>query len=71
MFYGTIDGNYDLHYNDKKYPTIDHKISIKYGLDNNIDPKIIGGLGNLCVTKRSINSKKHSKTEEEFIRFTN
>jgi hypothetical protein len=61
-----ISKNFSLHYNDRNYPTIDHKISIKYGFINNIEPKIIGDLNNLCITKRSINSTKNSKTEDEF-----
>jgi len=46
---------------DKRYPTIDHKISIYFGFINKIDPEIIGDLNNLCITKRSINSSKHVK----------
>jgi len=50
-----------LNKSNKKYPTIDHKISIYYGFINDIDPEIIGDLDNLCITKRSINSSKHIK----------
>lgn len=46
---------------NKKYPTIDHKLSIYYGFINNINPEIIGDLNNLCITKRSINSIKGIK----------
>lgn len=46
----------NLHYNDKKYPTIDHKTSILYGYKNNISIKTISNIDNLCITKRSINS---------------
>lgn len=52
----------------KEYPTIDHKTSVNYGYKNNITPKEIGKIENLCITKRSINSKKHKKTESEFIK---
>lgn len=45
----------------KKYPTIDHRISIYYGFINQIDPEIIGDIPNLCITKRGINSSKHIK----------
>lgn len=51
-----------LPYGNKKYPTIDHKISIYYGFINNISPDEIGKLENLYITKRTINSKK-SKNE--------
>jgi len=44
---------------DSKYPTIDHKISIFKGFKDNISPEIIGGLDNLCITKRNNNSSKH------------
>lgn len=62
-----IIDNLSLNYNDPKYPTIDHKISVKYGFENNIEPNIISSIENLCITKRSINSKKNSKTESEFL----
>ena len=47
--------------NSKLYPTIDHKISVLYGFKNNIDPGKISAIENLCITKKSINSKKGSK----------
>jgi len=43
------------------YPSVDHKIPKYFGFKNNIDPKIIGDINNLCITKRSINSKKKDK----------
>lgn len=46
--------------NDRNYPTIDHKISVKYGFDNNISPEEISNMCNLCITKRGINSSKGS-----------
>ena len=52
--------------NDKMYRTIDHKISIKYGFINKIDPKEIGNLENLCICSRSTNSKKKDKDYETF-----
>jgi len=61
-----IKNNFNLNYNDVSYPTIDHKISIKYGFDNNINHEVIGGIDNLCITKRSINSIKNKKTEDEY-----
>lgn len=50
----------------KLYPTVDHKISIKYGYENNIDYNIIANINNLCITKKIINSTKHYKTEDQF-----
>ncbi len=61
-----IKENMSLHYNNKNYPTIDHKKSIYYGFVNDIDPKIIGSINNLGITKRSLNSSKRMRTEEEF-----
>lgn len=46
--------------------TIDHKVSKKYGFMNNISPKEIGNIDNLCVCSRVINCVKNSLTEEEF-----
>ena len=59
-----IKENFKLNSNDKKYPTIDHKISIYYGFKNNISPEEISKLKNLCITKRTLNSKKHSNCYE-------
>ena len=56
-----IRQNLVLENHNKRYPTIDQKISIYYGFINNIDPEIIGDLENLCITKRSINSSKGIK----------
>jgi hypothetical protein len=50
--------NFNLPFNDKKFPTIDHKISVNYGYKNNISVEEISDISNLCFTKRSINSKK-------------
>jgi hypothetical protein len=52
--------------NNKFQATIDHKISIIYGFRNNIDPKIIGGLDNLCYCCRFVNSIKNFRCESEF-----
>jgi len=62
-----IKSNFNLHYNNKKYPTIDHKISISYGFKHGFSPEFIGSIENLCFTKRCINSRKYIKTELEFI----
>ena len=53
-----IKENIILHHTDKKYPTIDHIISVYEGFNQNIDPFIIGDISNMCITKREINSSK-------------
>jgi len=58
---------YKLHYNNILYPTIDHKISVKSGFLSNISAEEISSTDNLCLTKRTINSKKNSKNEDQFI----
>lgn len=50
----------------KHYPTIDHKISIKYGFDNNIPIYIISDINNLCITKTEINCSKSVRTHRNF-----
>jgi hypothetical protein len=57
-----IKYNLQYKYYDKKYPTMDHKISIYHGFINNLDPKIIASFENIVITKRSINSSKHTKS---------
>jgi len=56
--------------NDRMYRTIDHKISIKYGFENDIDPKEIGQLKNLCICSRSTNSKKRTKDYKTFMSYS-
>ena len=56
-----IKENLKLGYNNKLYPTIDHKISVFQGYKNSIPPEKIGDIENLCVTKRTINSSKGNK----------
>ncbi len=58
--------NFKLKHTNRKYPTIDHKISVFYGFKNGILPFIIADIDNLCITKRCINSSKNKKTEYEF-----
>lgn len=60
-----IKENFNLHNSDKNYPTIDHKISVFYGFNNNISPEEISKMENLCITKRSLNSIKNKKCYEE------
>ena len=50
------------------YPTIDHKISMWYGFENDISPEIIGGIDNLCITKSKINRNKSYKNADEYIK---
>ena len=57
-----IKNNFELNFNDMKYPTIDHKISSFQGFIENIPPYIVGGFSNLCITKRELNLKKSKKT---------
>jgi hypothetical protein len=54
-------------YTHENYPCVDHKISILYGFQNNIPIEEISDINNLCVTKRSINSKKKSSNAEDFL----
>lgn len=58
--------NFNLDHNNPKYPTVDHKISVYFGFINNISPEKIADISNLCMTKRSINSKKRDSIEENF-----
>ena len=62
-----ISKNFNLDYNHTDYPTIDHKTSIYYGFKNNLPFSDISDISNLCVTKRSLNSKKRSLNEKEFL----
>jgi hypothetical protein len=55
-----IRENFSLHKYDKSYPTIDHKYSVLNGFLNGVDPEVIANIENLCLTKRSNNSKKSS-----------
>lgn len=52
---------------DWNHTSIDHKISIYNGYINNIDPKIIGSLDNLCICARVVNILKGRLTAEEFL----
>lgn len=61
-----IKDNFKYESRSPNYPTIDHKISIRYGYDNNISVDEISNLDNLCVTKKKINTSKYTKTETEF-----
>ena len=72
--YDYYDGEYikdnlngDIKHTDYGYPTMDHKISIIYGFNNNIPPEKIGCLENLCITKKGINSSKSFNIEIDYI----
>ena len=41
-----------------------------YGFKNNIDIDIIADINNLCITKRTINSTKHTKNYNLFFIYT-
>lgn len=62
-----IFDNKQLRHFNPLYPTIDHKISIFFGFNNNISIEDVAALDNLCITKKSINSKKSTKNEVDFI----
>jgi len=62
-----IGNNFELNSSDRYYPTIDHKISIKYGYINNVDIYFLSSINNLCITKRYINSSKNSLNECDFV----
>ena len=61
-----IQENFKLEHNDKRYPTVDHKISVHFGFTNKIEASVIGSKENLCITKRSINSSKREQIEKQF-----
>lgn len=61
-----IKENLNLHYNDRLYTTIDHKISVLNGFNNGLSPEFISNINNLCITKKYINSKKSNLNYNEF-----
>ena len=61
--------NFNLKSNDVCYPTVDHKISVFYGFNNNISVEEIASLDNLCITKRKHNSSKRIKDENKYIEY--
>ena len=61
-----IKDNLNKKIQDGDYPTIDHKKSVKECFNEGILPIYVADLENLCITKRSINSKKGSKSDKEF-----
>jgi len=65
--YTGIELDKNQHYNNETYPTIDHKICVFYGFNNNIDPKEIGNINNLSICSRWANRKKQIMNEVEFV----
>lgn len=61
-----IKDNFSFDSRSSNYPTLDHKISIRYGYDNNIPPNEISSIDNLCITKKRINTSKYIKTEKDY-----
>jgi hypothetical protein len=55
-------------YNDFHHVSVDHKISISYGFNNNIPVEEIAAEKNLCYCSRLTNSIKREMTEEEFLK---
>lgn len=62
----SIIENFNLHYNNVKYPTIDHKFSIIYGYKKGFSTEFISSVENLCITKRTLNSEKGRNIEQYF-----
>lgn len=54
------------HFNNAIYPTIDHKISIWYGFENDIPPEQIADANNLVWCAKLLNTYKRHMTEEQF-----
>lgn len=52
------------------YATVDHKTSVHYGFHNNMTADEIGGISNLCICSRKINTSKNYLTEEEYYEKT-
>jgi hypothetical protein len=63
-----IKDNFNLHYNNINFPTIDHKYSILYGYKNGLSTEFISSIENLCITKRKLNSEKGRNIENDFIK---
>ena len=51
---------------NKLQPTIDHKISVVYGFNKDIEPEAIGNIDNLCICSRDINVRKNYQTNEQY-----
>ena len=57
----------NLHINrNKLQPTIDHKTIVHMGFIKNIDHMIIGGIDNLCICSKVVNSTKNHLSEKQY-----
>jgi hypothetical protein len=63
-----IEVYFELDPNDRRYPSIDHKISVMYGYNNGIPPEEIASLQNICLTKRKNNSLKSYLNELDYLK---
>ncbi len=68
-YYTEIELDKNQNYNNETYPTIDHKICVFYGFNNNINPKEIGNISNLSVCSRWANRAKQIMNEEKFVEY--
>lgn len=66
-----IKDNFNFRFDNRLYPTIEHKLSIYYGFVNKIDEKEMAKLDNLAITKRCINSAKRNKDFKLFCMIYN
>ena len=66
-----IKENYNLHSNDKNYPTVDHKKSVLNCYLDGDSQEEASNISNLCITKKSINSSKCYRNEEEYKKNSN
>ena len=67
-----IKDNFKLYKpNDINYPTIDHKISVKYGFENDIHPMKLCENENLCVTKNKNNCSKGNLNSDKYQEIRN
>jgi len=57
----------DINNLPKKDITIDHKISVKYGFDNNISVEEISNINNLCICSRKSNCCKWNLNSDDYI----
>lgn len=51
------------------YPTLDHKLSVRYCFMRNLSPEACAAEENLCWTFRYLNSRKGELTEQPFRQF--
>lgn len=61
-----IKNNFNLRFDNKSVPTIEHKMSVFDGFMNHIPETEIAKLENLAITKKGINSSRRNKNFELF-----